>query len=117
MGLPLMPESLCWAEPTEVPIVRSRGMLALLAGLLVAVCVYAESLHDPDMTSWGLLWYQGQNTAFDPRWWHGIGRPALLIGLPTALVAGLAAFGLTRGMRRLLKGGQHNPGMETDRNA
>jgi len=97
--------------------VRSRGILALFTCLLVGTCAYAESIYDPDMTTWRLIWYLGENSAFESRWWHGIGWPALVIGLPTALVVGLMTFGLNRAIRCLAGAGQHSPGMETDRDA
>ncbi len=96
---------------------RSRGIVALLACLFVATCSYALTLHDPDMTSWELLWFRGANAAFVPRWWHGVGWPALLLGPPTVLLTGLAMFGLSRAVRRLCGQGRHNPGVEADRNA
>jgi hypothetical protein len=93
---------------------RSRMAVAGLAALLLATCCYAASVHDPDMTWWELLWYQGENTAFVTRWWHGIGWPAVVIGLPAAAFGGLLMFGLSRVTRRLLSTRTSRPSQELD---
>ena len=80
---------------------RGRSVALLVACLLVVTAAYAESICDPNMTWWGLLWYRGRNEAFDVRWWYGMGWPALLGGLPVCLVTGLVMFGMSRAVRRI----------------
>jgi len=82
---------------------RVRGTIAVLACLLVATCAWATSIHDPDMTTWELLWYLGKNTAFEQRWWHGLGWPTLCFSLPAFILATLGTFGLSRLVRVLLR--------------
>ena len=88
---------------------RSRAVVVLVALLFLATLCHAVTICDPDMSRWELLWYQGRNSAFELRWWHGIGWAVLLFGLPAVLLGGLATFGLSRGLRRLLGQGRHDP--------
>jgi len=79
---------------------RARKAVAVLVCLLAATCAWAVSFHDPDMTAWELLWYLGKNAAFEQRWWHGLGWPAICLGLPAFALTTLGAFAL----RRLVRG-------------